>query len=76
MIEDIRGRLERAFADAEVDVAGEGNRYQLQVVAAAFEGLGRVQRQQAVYAAIGDLISSGAIHAVTIRALAPAEQAG
>lgn len=76
MIEDIKGRLERAFADAEVDVAGEGNRYQVQVVTAAFEGLGRVQRQQAVYAAISDLISSGAIHAVTIRALAPAEQAG
>ena len=74
MIEDIKGRLARAFAGAEVDVSGDGNRYQVQVVAAAFDGLGRVQRQQAVYAAIGDLIESGAIHAVTIRALTPAER--
>lgn len=76
MIEDIKGRLERAFAGAEVDVAGEGNRYEVRVVAEAFAGLGRVQRQQAVYAAIGDLISSGAIHAITIKALPPAEPAG
>lgn len=73
MIEDIEARLEQAFANAEIAVAGEGNRYQLQVVADAFAGMSRVQRQQAVYAAIGDLISSGAIHAVTIQARAPAE---
>ena len=75
MIEDIKARLEKAFANAEVAVAGDGNRYQLQVVADEFAGLGRVKRQQAVYAAIGDLIQSGAIHAVTIQALTPAEQA-
>lgn len=75
MIEDIKARLAEAFANAEVAVAGEGNRYQLQVVADEFAGLNRVKRQQAVYAAIGDLIQSGAIHAVTIQALTPAEQA-
>ena len=75
MIEDIKARLEKAFASAEVAVAGDGNRYQLQVVADEFAGLGRVKRQQAVYAAIGDLIQSGVIHAVTIQALTPAEQA-
>ena len=73
MIEDIKARLEGAFEDAEIAVAGEGNRFQLQVVAEAFAGLSRVKRQQAVYAAIGDLISSGAVHAVTIQAQTPAE---
>lgn len=73
MIEDIKARLESAFEDAEIAVAGEGNRFQLQVVAEAFAGLSRVKRQQAVYAAIGDLISSGAVHAVTIQAQTPAE---
>ena len=73
MIEDIKARLEGAFEGAEIAVSGEGNRFQLKVVADAFAGLSRVKRQQAVYAAIGDLISSGAVHAVTIQAQTPAE---
>lgn len=73
MIEDLQERIESAIPDAVVAVAGEGNRFEIRVVAGAFEGLSRVKRQQAVYAAIGDLISSGAVHAVTIRALTPAE---
>ena len=73
MIDDLKSRLEEAFTDAEVAVAGEGNRFEIQVVAAAFEGLNRVRRQQAVYAVIGDLIASGAIHAVSIRASTPDE---
>lgn len=73
MIDDLKSRLEEAFTDAEVAVAGEGNRFEIHVVSAAFEGLNRVRRQQAVYAVIGDLIASGAIHAVTIRASTPDE---
>ncbi|MYA16229.1 MAG: BolA/IbaG family iron-sulfur metabolism protein [Gammaproteobacteria bacterium] len=74
MIEDLKSRLEGAFADAEVAVDGEGNRFEIHLVSAAFDGLTRVKRQQAVYAVIGDLISSGAVHAVTIRAMTPAER--
>lgn len=73
MIEDLQERIESAIPEAVVAVSGEGNRFEIRVVAQAFEGLSRVKRQQVVYAAIGDLISSGAVHAVTIRALTPAE---
>ena len=73
MIEDLKSRLEEAFPDAEIAVAGEGNRFEIQIVSSAFEGLTRVKRQQAVYAVIGDLISSGAVHAVTIGATTPDE---
>lgn len=73
MVEEVRTRLIAAFKDADVDVSGEGNRCDVRVVTSAFAGLGRVKRQQAVYAAIGDLIASGEVHAVTIRALTPAE---
>jgi len=73
MIEDLKTRLEEAFADADVTVAGEGNRFELRIVADRFEGLSRVKRQQSVYAVIGDLIASGAVHAVTIKALSPTE---
>lgn len=68
MIDDLKSRLEEAFTDAQVAVVGEGNRFEIRVVSKAFEGLNRVRRQQAVYAVIGDLIASGAIHAVTIHA--------
>ncbi len=73
MIEEIQSRIEQALAGAEVVVAGEGNRFEIRVVSDRFEGLSRVKRQQAVYAVVGDLISSGAIHAVTIQARTPAE---
>lgn len=73
MIEDLKSRLEEAFPDAHVAVAGEGNRFEIQIVSSAFDGLSRVKRQQAVYAVIGDLISSGAVHAVTISATTPDE---
>jgi acid stress-induced BolA-like protein IbaG/YrbA len=46
------------------------------VVSTAFEGLARVRKQQLVYGAIAQLISAGALHAVTIRALTPAERDG
>jgi BolA protein len=42
------------------------------VTAAAFAGLSRVARQRAVYAALGDLMAPGGIHALIIRADAPA----
>ncbi len=73
MVEDVRSRVEAAFDGADIAVAGEGNRCEVRVVSDAFSGLGRVKRQQAVYAAIGDLIAAGTVHAVTIRALTPDE---
>ncbi len=73
MIDELRQCVESAIAGAAVEVSGEGNRFELRVVSDTFEGLGRVKRQQAVYGAIRQHIQSGAVHAVTIRALTPAE---
>lgn len=74
MIDEVEARLAAAFGDAQIAVAGEGNRVEVRVVSAQFEGLSRVKRQQAVYAPIRELIDSGAIHAVTIKASTPSEQ--
>lgn len=73
MVEEIQSRLATAFAGVQPIVIGEGNRFSIEIVSTVFEGMGRVKRQQAVYAAIADLISAGAIHAVTIKALTPGE---
>ena len=67
-------RIRDHLGEAEVEVTGEGNRFDVRVQSPAFEGLSRVRRQQLVYEAIGDLIRDGTVHAVTIRALTAGEQ--
>lgn len=73
MIEQIESHLTAAFPDAQINVQGEGGKYLLKLVDDQFDGLNAVKRQQKVYAGLGDLISSGAVHAVTIVAKTPAE---
>ena len=53
------------------DGRGESH-FALVIESAAFAGLTRVQRQRAVYAALGDLMQER-VHALTIKALAPGE---
>lgn len=63
------------FPEAEVAIGGDGRHIDLHVVCDGFEGLSRLKRQQAVYAALNDAIRSGAIHAVNIKAQTRAEAA-
>lgn len=51
--------------------AGESH-FSLRIESPAFAGLSRVQRQRAVYAALGDLMDAR-VHALTINARAPGE---
>jgi BolA protein len=53
------------------DPRGESH-FALTIVSPQFEGLGRVQRQRRVYAALGELMRER-VHALTIKALAPGE---
>jgi acid stress-induced BolA-like protein IbaG/YrbA len=55
----------------EVTVQGEGSHYEILVIAEAFAGLRPVAKQQLVYAALGDQIADGTIHAVNIRTFTP-----
>ncbi|MGB5326006.1 MAG: BolA/IbaG family iron-sulfur metabolism protein [Pseudomonadales bacterium] len=73
MQDTIAKRLREALAIERLDVSIDGNRCALLVVSDDFESLGAVKRQQLVYGQIGDFISSGEIHAVTIDALTPAQ---
>lgn len=65
--------LQEAFPDAEIAVTGQAGKFDLRIVDAVFEGKRTVARQQAVYAPINAHIASGAVHAVTIRAMTPEE---
>lgn len=71
---EIEQLIATAIPDAEVRVESEDNtHYSALVVSAAFEGQRALQRHQMVYRALGDRVG-GAIHALSIRALTPAEQ--
>lgn len=67
--EKIQEILATGFADAEIAVTGEGNKFDLRIVDDAFEGKRLVARQQSVYALLNEFIASGEIHAVNIQAL-------
>ena len=72
--EALKARLKSDLSAESVDVSLDGDRAAINVVAAVFEGLSRVKRQQMVYRYLNDSITSGAIHAVTITAKAPSER--
>lgn len=61
------------FADAYIDAVNEGNKFELLIVDDAFEGKRLVARQQMVYTLVNQYIQNGAMHALTIHTLTPAE---
>lgn len=71
--QEIGDLVRAAIPDARVAVGGDGYHVEVSVVSDAFAGLRAVQRQQRVYAALGEVIRSGALHAVNIRAQTQAE---
>ncbi|HHH46144.1 MAG TPA: BolA family transcriptional regulator [Thiotrichales bacterium] len=73
--DEIRERIEQALPGARVEVSGDGDHFEATVVSERFEGMTPVKRHQAVYAALGDAFS-GAIHALSLRTLTPAEAEG
>lgn len=64
-----------ALPDAEVSVSGDGSHFVVTVVSPEFEGQSPVVRQKRVYATLNEQITSGALHAVTIKAYTPAQWA-
>jgi len=75
MKEQITAAVAAGIPGSSVDAVVDGNRATITVVSDAFADMTRVRKQQAVYACIQHLIADGSLHAVTIRALTPAESA-
>ena len=72
--EEIRALLVAGVSDCEIELQTQGNKISLVLVSEQFSGLNRVRRQQLVYKLLDRKISSGEIHAVTMRCLTPAER--
>lgn len=73
--QDIQQRIAAALPDCEVEVNGDGSHFEARVVGSVFEGLSPVKKQQLVYKTVNDLITSGELHALTIKAYTPDEWA-
>lgn len=71
--EAIKQMIEAGIANSEAMVNGDGSHYEAIVVSTEFAGKSLVQKQKMVYATLGDKITSGAIHALTIKAYTPEE---
>lgn len=55
----------------EIHVSGEGSHFQIIAVSDAFSGMTPVKRQQMIYQPLADHISSGALHAISIKTYTP-----
>jgi BolA family transcriptional regulator, general stress-responsive regulator len=85
----IRERLSLALSPTRLDIVDESHRhaghvgarpegethFRVEIVSTAFAGKARLARQREVYAALGDLMRTD-IHALSVRALTPEEDAG
>ena len=72
-LNDIREVLDTAFPGGKIELEADGDRLMLALVSDKFEGLNRVKRQQLVYSLLKDMISSGVVHAITMRTITPQE---
>lgn len=72
--EDIKHLIETNLTDCTALVEGEdGVHFTATVITPAFLGKNRVQKQQMVYATLGNRIHDGTIHALSIKTLTPEE---
>jgi BolA protein len=73
--EDIIARVRTLHPEAVIEVAGADCNVELTVVDEAFAGQRILQRQKPILALFKEEISSGALHALSVKARTPDEQA-
>lgn len=66
-------QIEKAIPGSKATVTGDGSKFEAVVISESFDGQMIIKRHKAVYAVLNDHISSGAIHALTIKAYTPEE---
>jgi acid stress-induced BolA-like protein IbaG/YrbA len=73
--EEVKQLIEAGLPGCDVTVTGDGSHFDAIVVGEVFEGLSPVKKQQMVYGTVTDKITSGELHALTIKAYTPDEWA-
>jgi len=73
--EDVQKMIQAGLPDCEVKVDGDGSHFDAVVIGEMFADMSLVKKQQAVYATLGDKITNGEVHALTIKTFTPDEWA-
>lgn len=71
--EELVERVRTALPDARVELSGADCTFELQVVSDQLVGKTQVARQRMLLGLFAPELSSGALHALSIRALTPSE---
>ena len=71
--EQVKQLIAAGLPDCEITVTGDGSHFDATVIGEVFAGLSLVKKQQLVYATVNDRITSGELHALTIKTFTPEE---
>ena len=72
--EEIKKLIETGLNESTVMVEGDdGVHFNAIVISPEFSHKNRIQKQQLVYATLGDRIANGTIHAISIKTFTPEE---
>lgn len=72
---EILARVAALYPDAVMDIAGENCSFELYVISDEFAGKNTLQRQKPILALFKDELATGKLHALSVKAKTPAEQA-
>jgi acid stress-induced BolA-like protein IbaG/YrbA len=70
---EIQKLIEAGLKGSIVTVEGDGRHFNAIVISLEFFAKNRIQKQQLVYATLGDRIANGIIHAISIKTFTPEE---
>lgn len=70
---EVKNLIEAGLECDSVEIGGDGYHFEAVVVSKAFEGKRPVARQQMVYATVQPQITSGELHALSLKTLTPEE---
>jgi len=72
---ELHAIISAGLACEHLEVTGDGRHWDAVVVSKDFEGRRPIQRHQRVYATLGERMRTDEVHALSIKALTPAEWA-
>lgn len=70
---EIIARINDLYPGAGIDVAGEDCSFEVYVISEQFKDIGTLQRQKSILALFKDEITSGKLHALSVKAKTEAE---
>ena len=71
--EAVQAMIQAGLPGCQVTVSGDGSHFDAVVVGEMFAEMSPVKKQQAVYATVMEQITSGELHALSIKTYTPAE---